>query len=156
MSDIFAGRVFLAAGLLVYILKERCISTSQAKYVVPKSLLSTSSKGWHTYVQKIYTDADIRDPNILVEIESFANALEEHAKEEKISIPLGSELVLELEREGDHDYTWSYYFVDIESKSLFWLHDFDVTWWISELVGETSLSHISKLPLNDALAVYSF
>lgn len=45
MSDIFAGRVFLAAGLLVYILKERCISTSQAKYVVPKSLLSTSSKG---------------------------------------------------------------------------------------------------------------
>lgn len=46
--------------------------------------------------------------------------------------------------------------MDIESKSLFWLHDFDVTWWISELVGETSLSHISKLPLNDALAVYSF
>ncbi|KAJ3491302.1 hypothetical protein NLI96_g802 [Meripilus lineatus] len=93
--------------------------------------------------QRVYTDANVCDTVILREVECFLHALEKYAEEEFIKIPPKSELVIELTKpDGGEDLVWEYYYVNPESRTLFWLHDFDVTWWLSELIGETSPPHI--------------
>lgn len=80
------------------------------------------------------------------------HALEKYAEEEFIKIPPKSELVIELTKpDGGEDLVWEYYYVNPESRTLFWLHDFDVTWWLSELIGETSPPHISELVIGGKL-----
>lgn len=64
-----------------------------------------------------------------------------------MTIPPGSELVLELEANtSDHAETkhhWTYYFVNHAERALFWLHEYDVCPELESLRGIQSASHIS-------------
>lgn len=105
--------------------------------------------------QNIFTDAWLCDPEVLSEIEDFATCLEEMAREGNMTIPPGSELVLELEARtsgnAETKHYWTYYFVNHTERVLFWLHEYDVCTELNILRGIQSASHISvsfSLPLD--------
>lgn len=94
--------------------------------------------------QKIYTDAYIIETAVLEEVAAFIVALDHYADENGFRISPDTELVLELEEEENKEISWSYYFVDNSRRTLFWIHEHDVTWLTSELQGETSLPHFRE------------
>lgn len=98
-----------------------------------------------TVPQRIYTDAYICDKKTFYEVMAFADQLEDYIRTEKISIPSCADLVLELLQDDDGLTTWNYYFAHNERRILFWVHDFDMTWWVSELIGQITMPHMSKL-----------
>ena len=74
-------------------------------------------------------------------IDRFQTYLFQHIEDNGIQIPLGSELVLEIAHESN---SWCYYFVDHTSKSLFWVHECDMTNETSELLGYPDLPHLRE------------
>ncbi|OSX61051.1 hypothetical protein POSPLADRAFT_1047329 [Postia placenta MAD-698-R-SB12] len=101
--------------------------------------------------KRIYTDAYIMEPEIMTEIDDFIANLEYMAHGLGFQMGPNMELVLELE---DNDrphiptkYHWCYYFVDNDTRTLFWLQEFEIydeTPW-DELQGLNTASHISAL-----------
>ncbi|KAJ3491300.1 hypothetical protein NLI96_g800 [Meripilus lineatus] len=91
--------------------------------------------------RNIYTDANIIEPGMLEEVTALVAALDKYADENGIRISHNTELVLELEEEENKEISWNYYYVDNFRRTLFWIHEHDVTWLTSELHGETSLPH---------------
>lgn len=98
-------------------------------------------------LQKILTEAWLCDPEVLDEIEDFAACLFKVARDGDMTIPSGSELVLELEANlTDNAQTknyWTYYFVNHAERVLFWLHEYDVCDELETLRRIQSASHIS-------------
>ncbi|OJA10981.1 hypothetical protein AZE42_06402 [Rhizopogon vesiculosus] len=101
-------------------------------YVAPPGVPVFSEKidpAWQSHVhpegtllfyeacKRIITEVDIRQSDNAKKIEQVFNALRLRAKDEKIIIPKTAELVLGI---SDEDDTYGYYFVDHDSKSLFW------------------------------------
>lgn len=80
---------------------------------------------------------------MLEEVTALVAALDKYADENGIRISHNTELVLELEEEENKEISWNYYYVDNFRRTLFWIHEHDVTWLTSELHGETSLPHFS-------------
>src|SRR5947209_125773 len=73
-----------------------------------------------TLIQRIVTELDIRQSDNAKKIERAFNALHLLAKDKNINIPKTAELMLGI---SDDDDTYGYYFVDHDSKSLFWAED---------------------------------
>jgi hypothetical protein len=55
-----------------------------------------------------------------------------------------NELVLDLQRSQEGNVCCGYYLVDDDTRTLFWLEDFDATPLLAEVGGITSPSHISE------------
>ncbi|CAL1699361.1 unnamed protein product [Somion occarium] len=90
---------------------------------------------WHE-AKKLYTDAHLYNPKVYSLIERFANHLYQVAQEKNMVLPLDAELVLDLRVNG----TCGYYFVMTSLNTLFWIHDFDITWYVSREAGVASPS----------------
>lgn len=79
---------------------------------------------------------------MLEQARAFIDALDYYITEHNFRIPSDAELVLELEEENK-EISWNYYFVDNSRRTLFWIHEHDVTWLTSGLLGEATLPHFS-------------
>ena len=90
-------------------------------------------------MQRIYTEAYLCDKQVSSEIDQFQTYLFRYIEENDVAIPLDSELVLELSHET---HSWRYYFVDHTSRSLFWVHECDMTYETFELLGYPTLPHL--------------
>ena len=76
--------------------------------------------------QRIYTDCDIRKPEIVEMLDTFAKEIDERVFEQDLVLPTQRELVLFLEeRKLSGGYNWCYYFVDHETRTLFWVQECD-------------------------------
>ncbi|PCH35237.1 hypothetical protein WOLCODRAFT_125636 [Wolfiporia cocos MD-104 SS10] len=80
--------------------------------------------------KRIYTDAYLCSPIILSDIEDFISVLGDMVDTIGSPLPPNHELVLDLQQDkaspGQHQ--WCYYYVDSETRTLFWLQDYDVTY----------------------------
>lgn len=68
----------------------------------------------------------------------------DYVEDRNISIPEDSELVLELTPSSDARSAWSYYFVHHGTRSLFWVHEYDITHATVELLGRPGLPLLRK------------
>ncbi|CCM03271.1 uncharacterized protein FIBRA_05399 [Fibroporia radiculosa] len=95
--------------------------------------------------KKIFTEAYLCDPDIFLEIDDFAAQVEEVIQAQPNPLPEHVELVLELEENKKENketkHHWCYYFVDHKSRTLFWLHEYDI---VGELGG--SLKGLNSAP----------
>ena len=96
--------------------------------------------------QRIFTEADLYDHKELQLITECADQilseLEETMQDENISL-LDVELVLELVPWND-EVICGYYFVEHNSRCLFWLHEFDAESLCGVIKVVVSLSHLRK------------
>ncbi|KAI0918570.1 hypothetical protein AcV5_002523 [Taiwanofungus camphoratus] len=93
-------------------------------------------------VKRIYTDAYLCDPKVLYEVSSFGDAINDLLQRDSMRLPVDTELVLELEDEGEGEYKWCYYFVCHHTRTLFWLHEHDVSEYIDSVTGVRSPAHL--------------
>ena len=91
-------------------------------------------------MKKILTDVYMYDPTLSKEVQAFALYLKERRTS---SLPTNNyDLVLDvIQRESD-EIVWAYYYVDHESKTLFWqdTHNCD---FLFEVRGVQEASHVS-------------
>ncbi|KAH7909165.1 hypothetical protein BJ138DRAFT_1200448 [Hygrophoropsis aurantiaca] len=114
-------------------------------------------EGWSFYIHpeggqyflcertRTFTEVDICDPEILQDIEDFADTLHESLRlfiaEKALSLNLDEvELVLEP-TEDEFGTLCCYYFVNHRARCLFWLQDYDADVILIDCKGVTSLSH---------------
>jgi hypothetical protein len=91
--------------------------------------------------QQVFTDIDLTRSGTLAKIEEYTNHL--RAKECRVLqiSPLPrTQLVIHLNVKGQ----WCYYFVNHDSRVLFWVDDFDATELLEDLRGVVANSHISE------------
>jgi hypothetical protein len=98
-----------------------------------------------TYYQRIYTDADLCDPENLVVITESADQilgdLVNKTRDKNIILPSDVELVLEIVPQ-DSGPICGYYFVEHRSRCLFWLDNFDAEAICADIKVVVSLSHL--------------
>ena len=81
-----------------------------------------------TCPQPIYTDAYLYEAGVLDTIEKFRETIVGAIHENADRMPAEWELVLDpAEDESPEERVCYYYFVNCSNRTLFWLHEFDVT-----------------------------
>ena len=74
-------------------------------------------------MKKIYTDVYMYDPSLSKEIQAFASYLE---RSRTTPLPTDNyELVLDVIEMETDKIVWAYYYVDHDSKTLFWQDYYD-------------------------------
>ena len=96
-------------------------------------------------MKRIFTDVYMYDPNLSAEIHMFA----EHLDDERTrllgtnELPIHHDLVLDIVKTDDET-IWGYYYVDHETKTLFWLHYYECgDSLLREVRGVQEASHVS-------------
>ncbi|KAG1798586.1 uncharacterized protein HD556DRAFT_1306035 [Suillus plorans] len=74
--------------------------------------------------QRISTDANVRDPEISVEINKAVETAYEGTRKANIILDSSVELALELIAEANKK-NWGYYFVDHDRRVIFWFEDYE-------------------------------
>lgn len=97
--------------------------------------------------QRTVTEMDIFDPQIYGHIDDrmryLWSGLESAVKQEKLNLDITQvDLVLELKSDDESGTVCWYYFVNHNSRCLFWLHESDVEDVLSDCKGVESLAHI--------------
>ena len=90
------------------------------------------------------------DPNLNIEVQAFALYLEKSGKNR---LPTSKyDLVLDIINKEKDKIIWAYYYVDHDSKTLFWQDPYDCgDSLLSEVRGVQEASHVSayfQLPVN--------
>ncbi len=84
------------------------------------------------------------DKDILYQTHRFVDIIFDYIRAENLQLEPDVELVVEtVKYDWDEDYRCGYYFVHHNSRSLFWLQDFDVSYALWDAQANTSLSHVS-------------
>ncbi|KAI0366828.1 hypothetical protein BV20DRAFT_951560 [Pilatotrama ljubarskyi] len=93
--------------------------------------------------KRMYTDADVRDRKLRAILQAFEETLLDIIHDQNIVLPPDYEVVLYLEeRTVSGGYNWLYYYVDPNTRSLFWLEEFDIIDELNEVTGIKTLSDI--------------
>ncbi|KAN0140922.1 hypothetical protein V8E53_001366, partial [Lactarius tabidus] len=90
--------------------------------------------------RKIFTDVYMYDPTLSVEIQAFATYLE---RTRTSPLPTNNyDLVLDVIIMGNDEIVWAYYYVDHDTKTLFWQDSYDCgDSLLSEVRGVREASH---------------
>ena len=93
-------------------------------------------------MKKILTDVYLYDPELSTEIHAFAAFLDS-----KRTSPLPTnnfDLVLDVIKAGVNKIIWAYYYVDHDTKTLFWQDHYDCgKSFLREVRGAQGASHVS-------------
>jgi hypothetical protein len=73
--------------------------------------------------QRVFTDADARDPETAVKLGKAVKKAKEEAGHAEITLDPYVELALELITKKDGEWMWGYYFVDHTKRVVFWFED---------------------------------
>ena len=76
-----------------------------------------------------------------------------------IVLPPDCELVVQVTFDGseaEKRVLWQYYYVDPQTRSLFWLRPFDVGGDLEEVYGDVSPAHFSEFPTSRIAIVLSY
>ncbi|KAG2135052.1 hypothetical protein BD769DRAFT_449254 [Suillus cothurnatus] len=91
--------------------------------------------------ERVFTDADVRDPVIAAKIDEAVNEAYRKAREAHIEMDLLVELVLELIM-TDSDEKWGYYFADHKKRIVFWFEDYKSGLLLNNIRGIERKSHV--------------
>jgi hypothetical protein len=84
------------------------------------------------------------DPDLRTEMEQFTELLSEEFRRRGYSLGTSLyDLVLDRVETKDGKIIWQYYFVDHETKTLFWLNHYDMRNLLREVYGAGEPGHIS-------------
>jgi hypothetical protein len=92
-------------------------------------------------VQKIFTDAHLYNPDILLHATAFIRRIDDLKRIKNVQ--LDAELVLEITPDDQGMLQCGYYFVDHQTRSLFWLEEFEAEDLTYEIKGLSSAAHLS-------------
>jgi hypothetical protein len=88
------------------------------------------------------------DPSLREEVEKSAELLDEKLAELEsrgMPFPTGDyDLVLDIIETKDKKTIWQYYFVDHNTRTLFWLELYDMSHLLSDTLGVEEPGHISE------------
>ena len=105
--------------------------------------------------QPVYTDAYLYKKEIFEEVERFREAIFDKIIDRAGDMPAQWELVLDLGDEEDPDERiCHYYLVNCSNRSLFWLHEFDVTPFLCGLKEGKTKQRISESEFPASLVVF--
>jgi hypothetical protein len=94
----------------------------------------------HIAHQRVFTDANVRDPEIAIKIGKAMEKAYEEARHADISLSPSVELALELM--GDD--SWGYYFADHDRRVIFWFEDHHSLYLLNSVRGVERKSHVSE------------
>ncbi|KAL4268934.1 WW domain-containing protein [Pleurotus pulmonarius] len=98
---------------------------------------------WYDTKRKVLTDVNLLDKDILYQTHRFVDIIFDYIRAENLQLEPDVELVVEtVKYDWDDDYRCGYYFVHHNSRNLFWLQDFDVSYALWDAHANTSLSHV--------------
>ncbi|KAK1231013.1 hypothetical protein PQX77_005874 [Marasmius sp. AFHP31] len=119
-------------------------STSQRLVSQSRTVQSLNSAFPLHRPQKIYTDADIYNPNVHRHATRLINEFEEYTQKQNIKLSNNMNLTLDMFYEDDDSCPCRYYIADHSTRTVFWLDKFnadEMDVW-SEVKGVTELTHI--------------
>ena len=90
--------------------------------------------------QRVYTEADIRKPDVLEKVDKCIHKLHAQLDDQDSTLPEDTALVIEPPEDAEG--CWGYYFVDHANRTLFWLDEFELP--VQELDGEPTFSQLRK------------
>ncbi|TFY81388.1 hypothetical protein EWM64_g2616 [Hericium alpestre] len=93
----------------------------------------THPEGGLYFYDHIFTDIYVYDSFLAEEAEQFIAHLDEMLKSQSKPLPPNYELVLEVRPWETGDMFWGYYYIDHDTRSQFWLEDFDCVYLTREL-----------------------
>ena len=91
----------------------------------------------------MFTDADVRDPEIAAKVGRAAEKAYQEACNAGVTLSPPVELGLEFVKDGDAE-TWGYYFADCASRDIFWFEDNESHPLMSNVRGVQHISHVSQ------------
>ncbi|KIK36670.1 hypothetical protein CY34DRAFT_16240 [Suillus luteus UH-Slu-Lm8-n1] len=99
---------------------------------------------YYDETRRIYTDADLSRPSTLSAIDAFADQVYNDARADPdVEITTKTELVVEDIDES----TCGYYFVEQDTRCVFWLERFDAELLFENIRGVKNMGHISNMLL---------
>jgi hypothetical protein len=103
--------------------------------------------------QRVFTDADARDPETAVKLGKAVGKAKEEAGNAEIILDPYVELALELITKKDGEWLWGYYFVDHKKRVVFWFEDHTSDSLMGGVRGVERKSHASEFfPCNSFLS----
>ncbi|KAG1908899.1 uncharacterized protein F5891DRAFT_32125 [Suillus fuscotomentosus] len=91
--------------------------------------------------KRVFTDANVRDPEINIEINKAVETARKGARKADIVLDPSVELALELITEANKK-NWGYYFVDHDRRVIFWFEDYESPHLMNNVRGVERKSHI--------------
>ncbi|KAG1737402.1 hypothetical protein EDB19DRAFT_955204 [Suillus lakei] len=91
--------------------------------------------------KRVFTDADVRDPDTVVKIDQAVEMAYEEARRANVPLDPSVELALELIVEEDVEY-WGYYLADHERRVIFWFEDYKSFDLMNNVRGVKRKSHV--------------
>ncbi|KAL0061145.1 hypothetical protein AAF712_012065 [Marasmius tenuissimus] len=93
--------------------------------------------------KKIYTEANIHDPDILRHVKRLIAEFDEYIEKQNVTLPGDIDIAFDLQRKGD-TCRCQYYIADHSTRTVFWLDEYraDKMQVWSEVTGVTKLTHI--------------
>ncbi|KAG1841630.1 hypothetical protein C8R48DRAFT_55612 [Suillus tomentosus] len=91
--------------------------------------------------KRVFTDANVRDPIINIEINKAVETAREGAWKANIVLDPSVELALELITEANKK-NWGYYFVNHDRRVIFWFEDYESPHLMNNVRGVERKSHI--------------
>ncbi|KAK1225364.1 hypothetical protein PQX77_011697 [Marasmius sp. AFHP31] len=141
--------------------KEDLIDSVPTKYKLPPRTTDFQEEslpyGWREFLhpegpryflyeaKKIYTEADIHDPDILRHAKRLIAEFDGYIKEQDVTLPGNINIAFDLSYQAEDDSCrCQYYIADHSTRTVFWLDEYDAdkmqVW--SEVTGVTKLTHI--------------
>lgn len=103
--------------------------------------------------QRVFTDADARDPETAVKLGKAVEKAKEEVGNAEITLDPHFELALELITKKDGEWVWGYYFVDHKKRVVFWFEDHTSDSLMGGVRGVERKSHASEFfPWNTFLS----
>ena len=98
-------------------------------------------------MKRIYTDVYMYDHNLSAEIQEFAAHLDRERTRLRGTFDFPTnhyDLVLDIRTTEDDETIWAYYYVDHNTRTLFWLHYYECgDTLLGEVHGARQASHVS-------------
>ena len=130
-----------AIGLQSCTLEAHFISTTKQR----RAAISSSILCLKLSLKRIFTDVYMYDPSLREEVQKSAWLLDEKLTELRIRFPTEDyDLVLDIVETKDKKTTRQYYFVNHNTRTLFWLENYNMARLLNEIRGVEEPSHISE------------
>ena len=95
-------------------------------------------------LKRLFTDTDMHDYLLREEMEELYAYLKKIERGELWTIPSKNyDMVLDLTLSEYNEMQWSYYYACHDTRCLFWLDKYDITYITSEIDGVESPAHLS-------------
>lgn len=95
-------------------------------------------------MKRILTDSYLYDEKELRTLNGFANQIFDYIDSRNLELKITTELVLDITLGEDGQTVCGYYFIDLETRSVFWLEPFNTRRFCGEIEAQLDEPQISE------------